>query len=86
MFDDFFYAPARHGFVCEVSTEIFVNYLEITTSHAVEVSVLSKSIKWVVYEKNTGKIAGLFDLVRPPSTQNLETSFLVNLSTLLIQR
>ena len=41
----------------EVTNEIFVNYLEIVTSHAVEVSVPGKSIKWVVYEKNTNKIA-----------------------------
>ena len=59
MFSDFTMHPNDMQFECrEVSTEIFVNYLEITTSHAVEVSVPGKSIKWVVYEKNTGKIFG----------------------------
>ena len=52
MFSDFDMHPNDMEFECrEVSSEIFVNYLEITTSHAVEVSVPGKSIKWVVYEK-----------------------------------
>ena len=59
MFDNFDMHPNDMEFVCrEVTNEIFVNYLEIVTSHAVEVSVPGKSIKWVVYEKNSGRIAG----------------------------
>ena len=66
MFDDFTMHPNDMEFECrEVSTEIFVNYLEIVTSHAVEVSVPGKSIKWVVYEKNTNKIVGFIRLGSP---------------------
>ena len=66
MFDDFSMHPNDMDFVCrEVTTEIFVNYLEIVTSHAVEVSIPGKSIKWVVYEKNTNKIVGFIRLGSP---------------------
>ena len=66
MFDDFTMHPNDMEFECrEVSTEIFVNYLEIVTSHAVEASIPGKSIKWVVYEKNTGKIFGFIRLGSP---------------------
>jgi len=77
MFDDFSMHPQDMEFVCrEVSTEIFVNYLEITTSHAVEVSVPGKSIKWVVYEKNTGKIAGFIRLGSPTINSKPRNEFL----------
>jgi hypothetical protein len=77
MFDDFSIHPKAMEFVCrEVSTEIFVNYLEITTSHAVEVSVPGKSIKWVVYEKNTGKIAGFIRLGSPTINSKPRNEFL----------
>ena len=66
MFSDFEIHPNDMEFECrEVTNEIFVNYLEIVTSHAVEVSVPGKSIKWVVYEKNTGQIAGFIRLGSP---------------------
>ena len=77
MFDDFTMHPNDMEFECrEVSTEIFVNYLEITTSHAVEVSVPGKSIKWVVYEKNTGKIAGFIRLGSPTINSKPRNQFL----------
>ena len=77
MFDDFSIHPQDMEFVCrEVSTEIFVNYLEIVTSHAVEVSVPGKSIKWVVYEKNTGKIAGFIRLGSPTINSKPRHEFL----------
>ena len=77
MFDDFTMHPNDMEFECrEVPTEIFVNYLEIVTSHAVEVSVPGKSIKWVVYEKNSGKIAGFIRLGSPTINSKPRNNFL----------
>ena len=77
MFSDFDMHPNDMEFECrEVSSEIFVNYLEITTSHAVEVSVPGKSIKWVVYEKNSGKIAGFIRLGSPTINSKPRNQFL----------
>ena len=77
MFDDFTMHPNDMEFECrEVSTEVFVNYLEIVTSHAVEVSVPGKSIKWVIYEKNTGKIAGFIRLGSPTINSKPRNEFL----------
>jgi hypothetical protein len=79
--DDFFNDHTMHPndmeFECrEVSNEIFVNYLEIVTSHAVEVSVPGKAIKWVVYEKNTGQIAGFIRLGSPTINSKPRNMFL----------
>jgi hypothetical protein len=77
MFHDFTIHPKDMEFECrEVSNEIFVNYLEIVTSHAVEVSVPGKSIKWVVYEKNTGQIAGFIRLGSPTINSKPRNMFL----------
>jgi len=77
MFSDFTMHPNDMEFECrEVSNEIFVNYLEIVTSHAVEVSVPGKSIKWVVYEKNTGQIAGFIRLGSPTINSKPRNMFL----------
>ena len=77
MFSDFSMHPKDMEFECrEVSNEIFVNYLEIVTSHAVEVSVPGKSIKWVVYEKNSGQIAGFIRLGSPTINSKPRNMFL----------
>jgi hypothetical protein len=77
MFNDFTMHPKDMEFECrEVSNEIFVNYLEIVTSHAVEVSVPGKSVKWVVYEKNAGKIAGFIRLGSPTINSKPRNMFL----------
>ena len=77
MFHDFTMHPKDMEFECrEVSNEIFVNYLEIVTSHAVEVSVPGKSIKWVVYEKNTGQITGFIRLGSPTINSKPRNMFL----------
>jgi hypothetical protein len=77
MFDDFTMHPNDMEFECrEVTTEIFVNYLEIVTSHAVEVSVPGKSIKWVVYEKNTNKIMGFIRLGSPTINSKPRNNYL----------
>jgi hypothetical protein len=77
MFSDFTMHPNDMEFECrEVTPEIFVNYLEITTSHAVEASSVGKSIRWVVYEKNTGKIAGFIKLGSPTINSRPRNEFL----------
>ena len=53
MFQDFTMHPEDMQFVCrEVPNDMYDNYLEIVTSHAIEKSVPGKSLKWVVYEVN----------------------------------
>jgi hypothetical protein len=79
--DDFFNDHTMHPndmeFECrEVSNEIFVNYLEIVTSHAVESSIPGKSIKWLVYEKNTNKIVGFIRLGSPTINSKPRNMFL----------
>jgi len=77
MFNNFSMHPNDMEFECrEVTNEIFVNYLEIVTSHAVEVSVPGKSIKWVVYEKNSGQIAGFIRLGSPTINSKPRNMFL----------
>ena len=77
MFNDFTMHPNDMEFECrEVTNEIFVNYLEIVTPHAVEVSVPGKSIKWVVYEKNSGQIAGFIRLGSPTINSKPRNMFL----------
>ena len=77
MFNDFTMHPNDMEFECrEVSNEIFVNYLEIVTSHAVESSIVGKSIKWVVYEKNTGQIVGFIRLGSPTINSKPRNIFL----------
>ena len=79
--DDFFNDHTMHPkdmeFECrEVSSEMFVNYLEIVTSHAVEASIPGKSIKLLVYEKNTNKIVGFIRLGSPTINSKPRNMFL----------
>ena len=77
MFNTFNMHPNDMEFVVsEVTTEIFVNYLEIVTSHAVEVSVPGKSIKWVIYEKNSKQIVGFIRLGSPTINSKPRNMFL----------
>ena len=63
---DYSIHPEDMEFECrEMPNHMFVDALEITTSHAVEVSVPGKAVKWVVYEKNTNKIVGFIRLGSP---------------------
>tara|TARA_Y100000593_G_scaffold54358_2_gene101617 strand:+ start:761 stop:1897 length:1137 start_codon:yes stop_codon:yes gene_type:complete len=66
MFSDFTMNPEDMEFEVRVlSNELFDNYLEITTSHALEKSIPGKTLKWVVYEKNTNKIVGFIRFGSP---------------------
>jgi len=77
MFDDFSMNPNDMDFKVEkVPTEVFVSYLEITTSHAVEASIPGKSIKWLVREKNTNKIVGFIRFGSPTINSKPRNIFL----------
>jgi len=77
MFQSFDMHPSDMEFECrEVPTSTFVNYLEIVTSHAVEVSVPGKSLKWIVYEKNTNTIAGFIRMGSPTINSKPRNMFL----------
>ena len=66
MFNSFDIHPDDMNFVCkEVPSDIFNEYLEITTSHAVETSIPGKGVKWIVYETNTGQMVGFIRLGSP---------------------
>ena len=77
MFDDFNIHPNDMEFaVKEVPTEVFVNYLEIVTSHAVEASIPGKSLKWIVYERNSNKIVGFIRFGSPTINSKPRNLFL----------
>ncbi len=77
MFQDFTIHPNEMNFACrEVLPEIFNRYFEITTSHAAEDSIPGKSLKWMVYETNTNKIAGFIRLGSPTINSKPRNEFL----------
>ena len=77
MFQDFTMHPEDMQFVCrEVPNDMYDNYLEIVTSHAIEKSVPGKSLKWVVYEINTNKIVGFIRFGSPTINSKPRNDFL----------
>ena len=60
----------------EPKTSDFVNYLEITTSHAVESSITGKKHLWIVKEKNTNKIVGFIRFGSPTINSKPRNLFL----------
>jgi hypothetical protein len=60
----------------EPKTSDFVNYLEITTSHAVESSIPGKKHLWIVKEKNTNKIVGFIRFGSPTINSKPRNLFL----------
>ena len=77
MFQDFTMHPNEMNFACrEVLPEIFNRYFEITTSHAAEDSIPGKTLKWMVYETNTNKIAGFIRLGSPTINSKPRNEFL----------
>ena len=77
MFNSFDMHPNDMEFVCkEVASENFNQYLEVTTSHAVETSIPGKSLKWIVYEKNTRKMVGFIRLGSPTINSKPRNEFL----------
>ena len=64
-------------FVCrEVDTQLFNRYFEITTSHAAEDSIPGKTLKWVVYEKNSNQIVGFIRFGSPTINSKPRNEFL----------
>ena len=81
MFSNFDMHPNDMEFECrEVSTEVFVNYLEIVTSHAVEVSVPGKSIKWLIRISLTGNVSLVCSLM--PAREVKQLAIRKNVSSL----
>ena len=77
MFQDFTMHPEDMQFVCrEMPNDLYDNYLEIVTSHAIEKSVPGKNLKWVVYEVNTNKIVGFIRFGSPTINSKPRNDFL----------
>lgn len=77
MFCDFDMHPEDMDFeVCEMDNSVFNNYLEITTSHAIEDSIPGKTLKWIVKEKNTNKIVGFIRFGSPVINSKPRNEFL----------
>ena len=76
-FCDFDMHPSDMEFsLYEPKTSDFVNYLEITTSHAVEASIPGKKLMWMVKEKNTNKIVGFIRFGSPTINSKPRNVFL----------
>lgn len=77
MFSDFSMHPQDMEFDCRVlSNELYDNYLELVTSHAIEKAIPGKNLKWVVYEKNTNKIVGFIRFGSPTINSKPRNDFL----------
>jgi hypothetical protein len=77
MFDSFDMHPEEMNFeVYEMDNSVFNNYLEITTSHAIEDSIPGKSLKWIVKETTTNKIVGFIRFGSPVINSKPRNEFL----------
>jgi hypothetical protein len=77
MFSDFSINPYDMDFECrEVTNETFMYYLEVVTSHAIESSIPGKSLRYIVYEKNTNKIVGFIRMGSPTINSKPRNEFL----------
>ena len=77
MFSDFTMHPQDMQFECRImDNDLWNNYIEIVTSHALEKSIPGKSLKWVVYEKNTNKIVGFIRFGSPTINSKPRNDFL----------
>ena len=72
MFDNFDMHPSEMNFkiYCAgekggFSNEFFNERLQVTTSHAIESSIPGKSLKWIIMETNSKKIAGFIRFGSP---------------------
>ena len=75
MFQDFTMHPNDMEFVCR-EMPIYDDYIEIVASQMIQKSIPGKSLKWVVYEKNTNKIVGFIRFGSPTINSKPRNEFL----------
>ena len=49
----------------EVSQEFYIKYLTATSSHVIEHNIPGRELRWLVREKNSGKIMGFIRFGSP---------------------
>jgi len=80
MFSDFRIHPNDMDFRISVvdgpTNRIFSEYLEVTTSHAIEDNVPGKNLKLMVYETNSNKLVGFIRLASPVLNMKPRNEFL----------
>lgn len=80
MFSDFHMHPNDMDFRISVvdgpTNRIFAEYLEVTTSHAIEDNVPGKNLKLMVYETNSNKLVGFIRLASPVLNMKPRNEFL----------
>lgn len=75
MFQDFTMHPNDMEFVCR-EMPIYDDYIDIVASQMIQKSIPGKTLKWVVYEKNTNKIVGFIRFGSPTINSKPRNEFL----------
>lgn len=75
MFQDFTIHPQDMEFVCR-EMPIYDDYIDIVASQMIQKSIPGKTLKWVVYEKNTNKIVGFIRFGSPTINSKPRNEFL----------
>jgi hypothetical protein len=75
MFQDFTMHPNDMDFVCR-EMPIYDDYIDIVASQMIQKSIPGKTLKWVVYEKNTNKIVGFIRFGSPTINSKPRNEFL----------
>lgn len=75
MFQDFTMHPNDMEFVCR-EMPIYDDYIDIVSSHMIQKSIPGKTLKWIVYEKNTNKIVGFIRFGSPTINSKPRNEFL----------
>ena len=75
MFQDFTMHPNDMEFVCR-GMPIYDDYIDIVASQMIQKSIPGKTLKWVVYEKNTNKIVGFIRFGSPTINSKPRNEFL----------
>ena len=75
MFQDFTMHPNDMEFVCR-EMPIYDDYIDIVASQMIQKSIPGKTLKWVVYEKNTNKIVGFIRFGSPTINRKPRNEFL----------
>ena len=75
MFQDFTMHPNDMEFACR-EVPIYDDYIDIVASQMIQKSIPGKTLKWVVYEKNTNKIVGFIRFGSPTINSKPRNEFL----------